>query len=589
VGGLDDQGKKGGTRAFGTVDPSQSVDPAAPAAPLAGAGTSKTVAAPGGAPVAAAMGAGPPPAAGTGAPTDGGANPPSDGSPGDDPLVGQTLVGRYFIERKLGEGGMGAVYLATHVALEKRVALKVLHGEFARKQDLIERFLQEAKAASRIRHDNVIDITDFGQTEDGWVFFAMELLDGSDLSEVLNHAILAGEVFPWARTKPIFLQVCSALSAAHSQGIIHRDLKPENIYLVERYGQTDFVKLLDFGIAKLTEVSEEGKKLTRTGMLFGTPEYMSPEQARGEKVDLRVDVYAMGCILFQMVVGRVPFEADNFMGILTKHLTEATPTMGEALGRAGAPAEIEAIVQKALAKERDDRWATIDEMADAIASLNDGVEVNLARPTTATAAAAPAASTAAPVGQARTQWTGSVRLDADADPGAAQKKSGPPVAVIAGGALVAVIVAVVLAMGGGGDDAQVEDSGAPAAAAAPDVAPPPQTTPETVVEKTPDPAPEAPAMVVVSITSEPAGADVIDASGQVIGKTPHEMTVEKSDQPLTFSVQKRGFEDQQIVVVPSEPSNAKEASLVRKRRTGRRGDDKPDDKPDDGLKNPFDN
>jgi eukaryotic-like serine/threonine-protein kinase len=224
-------------------------------------------------------------------------NVPAAGMPAhaapSDPLIGQTLAGRYLIQKKLGEGGMGAVYLATHVVLEKQVALKVLHGEYARKPDLVERFMQEAKAASRIRHENVIDVSDFGSTADNLVFFAMELLKGHDLHEEIARARLAGQRLPWARSRPIYLQICGALSAAHAHGIVHRDLKPENIYLVEWMGHRDYVKLLDFGIAKMTEVSEGDRKLTRTGMLFGTPEYMSPEQARGDSVDHRVDVYGM--------------------------------------------------------------------------------------------------------------------------------------------------------------------------------------------------------------------------------------------------------------------------------------------------------
>ena len=174
-----------------------------------------------------------------------------------DPLLGATIADRYKVIKKLGEGGMGAVYLAQHMVLEKHVALKVLHGEFARKQDLVERFMQEAKAASRIRHENVIDISDFGATPDGLVFFAMELLQGHDLHEEIARARLSGHLLPWSRTKKIFLQICAALSAAHARGIIHRDLKPENVYLVEFLGAPDFVKLLDFGIAKLTDVSSE--------------------------------------------------------------------------------------------------------------------------------------------------------------------------------------------------------------------------------------------------------------------------------------------------------------------------------------------
>src|SRR5262249_24075276 len=271
------------------------IGPTGPARPSTGVGVQRAGVA------AAATPAPGPPAPGTPPPT---TDPPAGARtsylpPQEDPLLGRTLAGRYLIQKKLGEGGMGAVYLATHNLLEKQVALKVLHGEFARKPDLVERFMQEAKAASRIRHENVIDISDFGTTPEGLVFFAMELLRGHDLHEEIARARLAGQLLPWQRSKRIFLQICAALSAAHALGIIHRDLKPENIYLVDFLGEPDFVKLLDFGIAKLTEVADGERKLTRTGMLFGTPEYMSPEQARGDTVDPRVDIYAMGCILFQ--------------------------------------------------------------------------------------------------------------------------------------------------------------------------------------------------------------------------------------------------------------------------------------------------
>ncbi|MBK9070537.1 MAG: serine/threonine protein kinase [Myxococcales bacterium] len=285
----------------------------------------------------------------------------------DDPLLGQTLVGKYYVEKKLGEGGMGAVYLCQHVLLEKAVALKVLHGEFARKPELVQRFMQEARAASKIRHENVIDISDFGATSDGIVFFAMELLSGHDLHHEVGRAKVDGTYLPWDRSLSIFLQVCSALAAAHKQGIVHRDLKPENIYVVERNGRNDWVKLLDFGIAKLTELGEGEKKLTRTGMLFGTPEYMAPEQARGEQIDHRVDVYAMGCILHQLVTSRVPFESDNYMGVLTQHLTSPPPPVSPAaLAGSGAPPAIAGVIAKALAKDRDQRYSTIVELAQAV-------------------------------------------------------------------------------------------------------------------------------------------------------------------------------------------------------------------------------
>ena len=311
-------------------------------------------------------------------------------------LIGTTIAGRYQVTKKLGEGGMGTVYQATHTVLEKQVALKVLHPELARKAHLVDRFLQEAKAASRIRHENVIDISDFGAA-DGHVFFAMELLQGHDLHEEVTRARSEGKLLPWARSKPIFLQICSALSVAHDRGIVHRDLKPENIYLVDFRGDPDFVKLLDFGIAKMTDVSsnEEGRKLTKTGMLFGTPEYMAPEQARGEKVDHRVDIYAMGCILFLLVSNRLPFQADSFMGVLSQHLTDDPPEIApETFDQIGAPHELADVIDRALEKDRELRWQSMDEMVAAICeACGDPTPKERSKPTKLASVVAPGETT----------------------------------------------------------------------------------------------------------------------------------------------------------------------------------------------------
>ncbi|MCA9671649.1 MAG: serine/threonine protein kinase [Myxococcales bacterium] len=279
-----------------------------------------------------------------------------------DPRVGTTFAGRYRIISKLGEGGMGVVYIAEHIAIEKKVALKVLLQEYARKADLKERFLQEAKAAARIGHENIVDITDFGDTPDGSVFFAMEFLEGQELSQ----AVKKNGAYPWQKAKPILLQICRAMGAAHSKHIIHRDMKPENIFLIEREGKPDFVKVLDFGIAKVTDDSPGERRLTKTGMIFGTPEYMSPEQAQGHKPDHRVDIYALGVIMYELLTGRVPFKADTFMGILTKHIFEQPTPPSEV--EPSVPGEVEAIILKAMAKDRDDRYRSMAEMASAIST-----------------------------------------------------------------------------------------------------------------------------------------------------------------------------------------------------------------------------
>ena len=497
-----------------------------------------------------------------------------------DPLLGATMAGRYHIEKKLGEGGMGAVYLATHNLLEKKVALKVLHGEFARKPDLVERFMQEAKSASRIRHENVIDISDFGTTPEGLVFFAMELLKGHDLHEEVARARLAGQLLPWARSKKIFLQICSALTAAHAQGIVHRDLKPENVFLVDFLGEPDFVKLLDFGIAKLTEADDGGRKLTKTGMLFGTPEYMSPEQARGEQVDHRVDVYAMGCILFQLVTGRVPFEADNFMGVLSLHLTEPPPQIPpEVFDRIGAPRELAGVIERALLKDRNQRWGTIDELAHAIRRVC-GDPLPSASQTMPTApltgvqsgVQAPANTTQS---RQRTQWTGNLQVpQEDARP---RQKSKLPIIlgalIVLGGGGTAAFFAmrggggggsttsgsdvasggsagsagsahVVAGSGGSAGSAGSAGSGGSAGSATVQ-APPPDAG---VVDLSP-----LPARVTLKIDSKPRGADVKNTvTGSTYGKTPVTLDVKGSRDTLSFQLTLKGYGDAIVELTPDQ-------------------------------------
>ena len=285
----------------------------------------------------------------------------------EDALEGQVVAVRYRVIRKIGEGGMGAVYLAEHVTIEKKVALKVLLHEFARKQVIKERFLQEAKAAAKIGHENIVDIIDFGHTPNGTLFFAMEYMEGKDLSDVVQM----DGALPWSRLKPIMLQICRGMHAAHDKGIIHRDMKPENIFLISRHGQEDFVKILDFGIAKVSLGDEGGAKLTRTGMVFGTPQYMSPEQAQGKKPDNRVDIYSVGCIMYELLTGQVPFPGDSFMAILTKHISEEPRPMREVYKDAAWPPSVDLVVAKAMAKNPEHRFQSMADMAKHISRLPD--------------------------------------------------------------------------------------------------------------------------------------------------------------------------------------------------------------------------
>ncbi|MEP6653361.1 MAG: protein kinase [Myxococcales bacterium] len=274
-----------------------------------------------------------------------------------DSLVGATLAGRYQIIRRIGEGGMGAVYEARHTIIGKRVAVKVLLEKFLTKTDFVARLLQEARLASAIGHEHIVDVTDFGTTDDGRAFVAMEFLEGESLAQlVMREAPL-----PVERSLRITRQVASALGAAHAKGIVHRDVKPENVYLIRR-GDADFVKVVDFGISKAVKQGQGDDApdyhLTHTGLLLGTPLYMSPEQARGdEDLDHRVDVWAMGVMLYECLTGEVPFRANNYLGIISQVLTHTALPPSKLRPELGIPEAVEAVVMRAMEKDRTRRYA----------------------------------------------------------------------------------------------------------------------------------------------------------------------------------------------------------------------------------------
>ena len=289
-----------------------------------------------------------------------------------DPLVGSLVDGRYQVDGVLGEGGMGTVYRVRHTALERALALKVLRADLAQDGELAARFLQEAQATASIKHPGIVQITDFGRLPDGRPYFVMELLAGQTLAQALR----TGGPLPSSLGARVAVQVARALEAAHEAGVIHRDLKPENIFLLGNptRGEVE-TRVVDFGAAVVLGKS----RLTKKGIVFGTPHYMSPEQAAGRPIDHRVDVYALGIILYEMFTGRVPFEGDTYMGVLTQHMfaaptppSQLKPELAQELG------VLEPIMLRALEKEPAARYGSMEDFAAALDAAVHGLDVAVA-------------------------------------------------------------------------------------------------------------------------------------------------------------------------------------------------------------------
>jgi serine/threonine-protein kinase len=283
-------------------------------------------------------------------------------------MLGRTLSGRYRIERIIGEGGMGTVYSVEHMHMRKRLAVKILHPEMSRLPEFVARFEREAMAAAHIDHPNVAAATDFGKLDDGSFFLVLEYVEGKSLRD----AIALGRL-ELGRALHVMGQIASALGRAHAIGIVHRDLKPENVMLVQREEDADFVKVLDFGIAKVPvgELSAFERKdgpaqpaLTQLGMVYGTPEYMAPEQALGQSVDRRADLYALGIIAYEMLVGSRPFDHESKVTLLGMHVTAPVRPMSDVAPDAKVPPEIEAIVARLLAKEAGQRFSDARELLE---------------------------------------------------------------------------------------------------------------------------------------------------------------------------------------------------------------------------------
>ncbi|MBK7973251.1 MAG: HDOD domain-containing protein [Deltaproteobacteria bacterium] len=284
---------------------------------------------------------------------------------GTDPLIGQVVGNRFRVEERLGEGGMGVVYRAEQQPIHRRVALKVLHSHLAPDASLKARFVNEAAAASRLNHPNTVTLYDFGETETGTLYIAMEYVDGRDLREVMHEE----RPLAWRRTAAIMAQIARSLDDAHAHGVVHRDLKPGNVMVFDRGPERDQVKVLDFGVAKLLELADGSEQITRSGALLGTPQFLAPESIRGEVIDHRVDIYALGVMLYEALAGRPPFAGKTVARLLTQHLMEEPLRPSRLRPDWDAPFGLESLTLRMLEKDPEQRPSSMREVAERLEGL----------------------------------------------------------------------------------------------------------------------------------------------------------------------------------------------------------------------------
>jgi len=461
---------------------------------------------------------------------------PGTPDPGTDPMIGRLIHGRFLIESRIGAGGMGIVYKARQTGIDRPVAVKMLLRELAGDEKVIKRFQIEALAVSRLNHPNTIRIYDFGQIEDGTLYFAMEFLEGRNLEQTLRRE----GALSVRRSLHIMRQIAASLTEAHEKGIVHRDLKPDNVFLVRVGEDADFVKVLDFGVAKLREADQRQGTVTQAGTIFGTPRYMAPEQCRSMAVDHRADLYAIGVIGYELMTGRPPFDAENPLAILIQHVQEPPPAMAEARPDLEVPEEVEALVMRCLQKDPGDRFQTAADLVAEIRRCESAlagrfqeiVRIEGRRP---------------PPRKTDLRDVETVMGPVETPARGPRKRGWVRGAILLAGLLAAGATAYVVL---------VPRSPSPT----------PSVAIETPAAPTPAPAstapadPAVPSTVHLRVTSAPAEADVL-LGDRVLGRTPAEVEVPYGRESLSLTFRKSGFQDAQVSVIPDR-DGALSANLV---------------------------
>ncbi|MEZ4310216.1 MAG: protein kinase [Polyangiaceae bacterium] len=344
-----------------------------------------------------------------------------------DPNIGRDLLdGQFRILQKIGSGGMGAVYKALQPAMNRMVAVKILHPKLANRKDLVSRFRREARAMSHLSHPNTVKVYLYGELDDGSLYIVMEYLEGRNLNQVVRkEGPLSVE-----RAIPVLIQVCGALQEAHIAGIVHRDLKPENIFLSTNGGLKDFPKVLDFGLAKVTEreLRPGSIMLTQEGMVFGTPEFMSPEQAQGHTLDARSDIYSLAVILYEVLTGKLPFDARTPMEYIQLHVTKPPLALDQRVPGKTFPAGLGQVIAKALEKKPENRYPTAADFAEALkpfaGASGKGFTAMIPSPRGSSPQAVPQPAASQSGGAAGAPQMKTVKMTAQPDPPAAAG-SGP--------------------------------------------------------------------------------------------------------------------------------------------------------------------